>query len=60
MTARKANPAKVLARLADWLLDESVSFRKLDGFRQRLGLDHDSFASAVLGITPAAFADWRR
>jgi DNA-binding transcriptional regulator YiaG len=48
-----------LDRLADWLLDESVSFRKLDEFRQRLRLEESSFAK-LLGASERTYRTWRR
>ena len=47
-----------LHELAEWLLEESVSYRQLNEFRQALRLSEDSFA-ALLGIAPATLAWWR-
>lgn len=48
-----------LERLADWLLEESVSFTKLDGFRRRLGLTYEDFCT-LLGVSRSMFMGWRR
>ena len=41
----------IIEALQDWLLEDSISFRKLDGYRQQLKLDKTSF-STLLGISP--------
>lgn len=48
-----------MAALADWILDDSVSFTKLDSFRTQLALDVDGFAR-LLGVSPATYKSWRR
>jgi DNA-binding transcriptional regulator YiaG len=49
----------VMAALANWLLEDSVSFTKLDSFRRQLMLEVDGFAR-LLGVTPDTYKTWRR
>jgi len=49
----------ILERLADWLLGESVSFRKLDNFRVELGLDVSPF-TRLLGISTQSYTKYNK
>jgi len=59
MTPRPRQREKTLDDLAEWLLGDSVAFRKLDDFRTTLKMDDEAFAH-VLGIAPSTYKTWRR
>jgi len=59
MTKSNKKIVAVLDELADFLMTDSVSIRKLKGFRDRLKLDDDSFAS-LLGIKTTTLQAWNR
>ena len=50
---------QILENLADWLLEDSVSFRQLDSYRRKLKMDSDQFAD-LLGIHPVTYSKYRR
>jgi len=49
----------ILTRLENWLLDDLVSFRKLDAFRKELNFDDEEFAK-VLGVAVSTYKTWER
>jgi len=49
---------KVLELLMDWLLGDSISFRQLDVFRQKLQVETETMAR-LLGVSPGTYKGWR-
>lgn len=55
---RPAARDRELGVLEDWILGESVSFRKLDDHRCRLGLEDAEFAR-LLGVATRTYKRWK-